>query len=72
MSSKRKSQSLGLERRVRPKKNEDWELEPESSDDGPSEADVSEEDIRRGCGNEDDQTDSEDDSEQQSEVNTSL
>jgi ribosomal RNA-processing protein 36 len=70
MSSKRKAQPLGLERRVRAKKNEDWELEAASSDDGPSEADVCEEDIRgEGSSDDEEQSGSEPGSEKGSEVN---
>ena len=69
MPSKRKAQPLGLERRVRPKKNEDWEPEAASSDDARSEADVSEENIRSGSSDDDEgQSGSESDSEKGSEV----
>ena len=61
MAPKRKVQSLGLNRRVRPRR-EDWELEPES-DNQQSDDEVSEEDIRDQDSDGQDQSDVDEDDE---------
>lgn len=57
MPLKRKSQTLGLERRVRPRKQEDWELEEQSENDF-SDDQASEEDVRRQQDYDDDEDES--------------
>lgn len=65
MPIKRKGQPLGLDRRVRPKKQEDWELEQDSEQDS-SDDQASEQEIRGGR-YEQDNSDSDPESENENE-----
>lgn len=60
MAPKRKVQSLGLNRRVRARRDEDWNLEPES-DNEQSDDDVSEEEVRGQDSDDEDPSDDEQD-----------
>ncbi|KAJ3496068.1 hypothetical protein NLG97_g2932 [Lecanicillium saksenae] len=66
MPPKRKAQSLGLDRRVRARRNENWELEPES-DSQQSDDDLSEDDIHRQDSDDEEPSDAEEDEESSSE-----
>ncbi|CAM1508444.1 Fc.00g052920.m01.CDS01 [Cosmosporella sp. VM-42] len=54
MGFKRKQGPLGLERRVRPRREEEWEEKPEDSDSSSGDDDVSEDGITRAEDNEED------------------
>lgn len=45
MSAKRKASTLGLNRRVRARREEEWDPEPEDVEASSSDGDVSEEDV---------------------------
>lgn len=62
MPPKRKAQPLGLDRRVRARRDENWELEAES-DSQRSDDDASEEDIRGQDSEDEDPSDAEGDEE---------
>ncbi|KAM3516083.1 hypothetical protein MY11210_000365 [Beauveria gryllotalpidicola] len=66
MPPKRKAQSLGLDRRVRARRDENWQLDPES-DSQQSDNDVSEEDVREQESEDEKTSDAEGDGDSESE-----
>lgn len=72
MAFKRKSTALGLERRVRPRREDQWEDDPESQGSSSEDDDEVEEEGVRGQHNDEDEdeegSDSEEGSEDESEV----
>ncbi|OAA45302.1 hypothetical protein BBO_03880 [Beauveria brongniartii RCEF 3172] len=66
MPPKRKAQSLGLDRRVRVRRDEKWQVEQES-DSQQSDNDISEEDVREQESEDEKTSDAEDDGESESE-----
>ncbi|OAA71591.1 hypothetical protein ISF_02142 [Cordyceps fumosorosea ARSEF 2679] len=67
MPPKRKAQPLGLNRRVRPRREEDWNLEPESESQQTDDDDVSEEDIGEQESEGENSSDAKDDEDSNSE-----
>lgn len=72
MSSKRKVPSLGLERRVRPRREDKWEPEPESEDDLSDDHGPAEEGIGSPESNDDDDGDDEQDESAESDPEVYL
>lgn len=72
MSSKRKVPSLGLERRVRPRREDKWEPEPESEDDHSDDHGPAEEGIGSPESNDDDDDDDEQDESAESDPEVYL
>ncbi|KAF1731010.1 rRNA biogenesis protein RRP36 [Beauveria bassiana] len=69
MPPKRKAQSLGLDRRVRVRRDENWQLEPES-DSQQSDNDISEEDVREQESEDEKTSDAEDDGESEVDISS--
>lgn len=68
MVAKRKVPSFGLERRVRPRREEEYDVEPEDSEVSSGDDEVSEEGNGRGEEDEDDESEGESGSDSGSEV----